>query len=61
MYDLRQRNAASGDASWLAGHPGEQAPYALCWLRNFPAADTAKLEALPGGDGVAGKTSDYCR
>ena len=58
-YDLRQKNAASADAAWLAAHPGEQAPYALCWLDNV--AQSAQLRALPGGDGTAGKTSDYCR
>lgn len=58
-YDLRQKNTASNDAAWLAAHPGEQAPYALCWLDNV--AQSAQLRALPGGDGAAGKTSDYCR
>jgi hypothetical protein len=58
-YDLRQKNAASNDAAWFAAHPGEQPPYALCWLDNV--APSAQLRALPGGDGVAGKTSDYCR
>ena len=60
-YDLRQRNAASADPAWFAGHSGEQAPYALCWLDNLSSANSALLRALPGGDGTAGKTSDYCR
>lgn len=58
-YDLRQRNAASSDPAWLAAHPGEQAPYALCWLDHVP--QSAQLRALPGGDSSAGRSSDYCR
>lgn len=60
-YDLRQRNAASTDPAWFAAHSGEQAPYALCWLDYLPAGAGATLRALPGGDGVLGKSSDYCR
>lgn len=59
-YDLRARNAASANATWFAAHPGEQAPYALCWLNNLSTSTAATLRALPGGDGIAGKTSDYC-
>jgi hypothetical protein len=61
VYDLRTRNAASADATWLSAHPGEQAPYGLCWLDNFPTAERALLRALPPGDQAMGATSDYCR
>lgn len=61
VYDLRQPNAASNDPTWAAAHPGEQAPYAICWLDAFTDSETTQLRALPGGDGVAGKMSDYCR
>lgn len=61
VYDLRQRNAVSNDDAWLASHPGEQAAYAVCWLDAFTASTSAQLRALPGGDGVAGTMSDYCR
>lgn len=60
VYDLRQKNAASNDPAWLSAHPGEQAPYALCWLDDFSAEESAALHALPGGDGQAGKMSAYC-
>ncbi len=60
-YDLRQKNAASADPAWLAGHSGEQAPYALCWLNNLSTSSAALLRALPGGDFIAGRTSDYCK
>lgn len=60
VYDLRQRNRASDDADWLAAHPGEQAPYAVCWLDYLTSVESTQLRALPGGDGVSGKMSDYC-
>lgn len=61
VYDLRQRNASSADPGWLASHPGELAPYGICWFDLLPAADAARVRALPPGDGQAGRTSDYCR
>jgi hypothetical protein len=61
VYDLRQRNASSADPGWLASHPGEMAPYGICWFDLLPAADAARVRALPPGDGQAGRTSDYCR
>ena len=60
VYDLRMMNPISMDAAWLAAHPGEQAPYGICWLDNLSPADTAIVRSLPGADGVAGTTSDYC-
>lgn len=61
VYDLRQRNASSADPAWLASHPGELAPYGICWFDLLPAADAARVRALPPGDAQAGRTSDYCR
>lgn len=63
LYDKRQKNAASEDSSWVAAHKeeGDQAIYAVCWLDWLPAAESAVLKALPGGDSTSGKTSDYCR
>ncbi len=60
VYDLRSMNAVSNDATWLAEHPGEQAPYAICWLEFLSASDGAIVNALPPSDGVAGSMSDYC-
>jgi hypothetical protein len=61
LYDLRHKNAASQNTAWAAQHGSEElAPYAVCWLDQLPAADKAKVKSLPGGDQVAGKTSDFC-
>lgn len=61
VYDLRQRNASSADPGWLASHSGDLAPYGICWFDLLPAADAARVRALPAGDGQAGRTSDYCK
>ncbi len=60
VYDLRSMNDVSQDASWLAEHGGEQAPYAICWLEYLSPADTLVVNALPPSDSVSGDTSDYC-
>lgn len=57
VYDLRQRNAASANPQWLAAHPGDLAPYAICWLDNV----TSSVKALPPADPTAGRTSDFCK
>lgn len=62
VYDLRSKNKAYESDSWKAEHSGdnEYAPYAICWL-NYLAGDAKSIaKSLPGGDGVNGKTSDYC-
>jgi len=63
VYDKRQKNTASKDATWLASHQqyGDQAIYAVCWFDLFPATDAATLRGLPAGDAVNGKQSDYCQ
>jgi hypothetical protein len=60
VYDLRQRNKASEEPSWLQEHSGDQAPYAVCWLDIIPAEDSMKVKSLPGADSSNGKQSDYC-
>ena len=60
VYDLRMMNAASNDAGWLALHPGEQAPYAICWLEFLSPTDRPIVNDLPPSDGVSGSMSDYC-
>jgi hypothetical protein len=60
VYDLRSQNVAASDPAWLSAHPGEQAPYAICWL-DFLGADSARARSLPAGDQTMGSTSDYCR
>ncbi len=39
----------------------EQAFYAVCWLNLLPGNEASVVKALPGGNAVAGKTSDYCK
>ena len=58
VYDLRQMNESSMDPAWLAAHPGEQAPYAICWLDFLSPEDQVIVNALPTG--IEGSTSDYC-
>ena len=40
VYDLRARNEASEDPAWLSQHPGELAPYAICWFDHLPSGDS---------------------
>jgi len=63
VYDYRQPNDASKDPTYAAAHAtGKHVDYyATCWLNDLPAKDKALALALPGGDGKAGKTSDYCK
>lgn len=61
MYNLRQRNNASQDPAWLAAHPGDNAPYGVCWFDWLSAANAASVRALPAADSISGRTSDYCR
>lgn len=62
VYDLRQRNTISSDADWANEHASEKAMgwYAVCWLDLLSQADADRVRGLPGADGTAGKTSDYC-
>lgn len=63
VYDVKTKNQASQDATWAANpvHDPTLAQHALCWFDLLPSADAAKVKSLPGGDGTAGKTSDYCK
>jgi hypothetical protein len=62
VYDLRSRNTISKNSAWANLHKDDQeyAPYAVCWLNLLPAADAAKVKALPAADSVSGAISDYC-
>lgn len=63
VYDLRKDNQASKDPDYKAAHAdtGETSFHGLCWPNNLSAKDAKIIKALPGGDQVAGKTSDYCK
>ena len=60
INDLRQRNTVSANEEWMMQHHDdlEYAPYGVCWLDLM--TDSKRLKALPAGDSVSGKTSDYC-
>lgn len=61
VYDLRQRNAASQDPSWLQKQDSSYlAPYAVCWFDLLSAQDSQRVWALPAGDETSGDTSDFC-
>jgi len=60
VYDLRERNKASTNATWLAQHPGELAAYAICWLDHLAPGDGVIIRALPAADSRSGASSDYC-
>ncbi|MBI4154276.1 hypothetical protein HY501_02990 [Candidatus Woesearchaeota archaeon] len=62
VYDLRKENQASQIPSFREAHKEkqDQAFYAVCWLNWLPGDQQEILKSLPGGDGISGKTSDYC-
>ena len=63
LVDIRQVNESAKNPEYRAAHKfqGRYDNYALCWLDYLPADEQAIARALPGGDGVMGKTSDYCK
>jgi hypothetical protein len=61
VLDLRQKNGFTIRPEWAAQFGSGFDQYAICWLEWLAPADTARLKALPGGDSVYGKLSDYCR
>lgn len=63
IYDVRQPNSVSKQSSYAAEHAQtkEFDYYGVCFLEYLESSAKATLSALPGGDQVAGKTSDYCR
>lgn len=60
VLDLRQKNGLTIRPEW-AQFSDEFDPYGVCWLDLLPADDQAVAKALPGGDSVSGKESDYCK
>lgn len=60
VQDLRQKNGLTIRPAW-AKYADQFDPYGICWLDWLPAADAARAHALPGGDSVSGKQSDYCK
>ncbi len=63
VYDYRSPNQSSKSAAYQAAHGqySSQTYYGVCWFDLLPAADAAKVKALPSRDQKMGKTSDYCR
>lgn len=60
VYDPRRQNEASRRPDFPEQQFRELAWYGVCWYPMLPAADAAVVDRLPGGDGQAGRTSDYC-
>ncbi len=61
LFDLRQKNTISKNASWARLRANDStAPYGLCWLDMFSPSEKKKLRAFPAGDSKSGKKSDYC-
>lgn len=64
VYDTRQPNSASENATYKAAHPdldnNTQLKYAVCWLDLFTESENKILYTLPAADQTSGKTSDYC-
>lgn len=59
VNDVRQPNGKTIRPAW-AKYTDQFDKYGICWLDWLPAADAARAHALPGGDSVSGKQSDYC-
>ncbi len=63
VFDLRKPNESSKNAAYAAAHADskELTSYAVCWYDLLPKIDADRIKALPAGDPVSGKTSDYCK
>ncbi len=63
VYDLRSPNEASKNAAYAQAQANQKslAYYAVCWLDLLTGSEKTTILSLPGGDGQAGKTSDYCK
>lgn len=61
VYNVLQRNTASQNAAYAASHDLQLAQHAVCWFDLLPAADEAKVRALPAADPASGTKSDYCQ
>jgi hypothetical protein len=59
VQDLRQPNGKTIRPAW-AKYADQFDKYAICWLDWLPPQDAIHAHALPGGDSVSGKQSDYC-
>ena len=60
VLDLRHKNGFTIRPEWAEKFGAGFDEYAICWLEWLKPEDTAQLKALPGGDSVYGKLSDYC-
>lgn len=63
VYDLRTMNDASKSDTYRAAHESFASLtfFGTCWLDLLPDEVKTTAKALPGGDGQAGKQSDYCK
>ena len=63
VYDLRKTNGIIYDSEFRAKHNGldEFGTHSLCWHDYLEGEGKNIARSLPGGDGIQGKTSDYCK
>jgi hypothetical protein len=59
MFDFRQKNTISRDASWARQHDVMD-HYAICPYDHLPPSDQARIGFLPAADSMSGKQSDFC-
>jgi hypothetical protein len=60
VLNVQHKNGFTIRPEW-AKYANEFDKYAVCWLDLLAPADQARAKALPGGDSVSGKKSDYCK
>lgn len=61
VYDLRQKNAASGNPAWARLYSPELEHHGVCWFEWLSPRDAARVRALLPGSSESGAKSDYCR
>ncbi|MEK6760897.1 MAG: hypothetical protein AABX93_03160 [Nanoarchaeota archaeon] len=62
VYDLRKTNGVVYDEEFRAKfyNIDQFGTHALCWLDYLEGEEKNIAKSLQGGDGISGKTSDYC-
>ena len=63
FYDMNKLNQASQAADWPTDfqYTTELAKHGTCWFDYLSEKDEVFVRSLPGGDGVQGKNSVYCK
>ena len=63
FYNMNKQNEASQAANWPKDfqYTTELATHGTCWFDYLSESNEAFVRSLPGGDGVQGKNSVYCK